>query len=138
MFSPCETVNEPQVWMDGSGVRGLKRPLMTIRDESGGMLRLDLAQPGMDEMAQACKALLESTLSPGICLIRVLAGDDIFRLRHVTRAPFRLGITRMNAQAREITIPKNVLRQVIRILDNTEHLRAPFSAFRSSLISYTL
>jgi hypothetical protein len=109
-----------------------------IRDAAGGILRLDLAQAGMDDVGHACRALLESKLAPGTCLIRVWAGDELYRLRQVTRDPFSLGLARMDAPEREVTIPEEVLREALHLLDETKHLRAASLGSRSSLISYML
>jgi len=98
---------------------------VTISDGLGGVLSLDLTAPGLDELARACKALLTGALPPGACLMRVWVGDDTYVLRRVKRAPTSIGISRLGAQAQEVSLAEDVLQLVVGLLERTQHLRAP-------------
>lgn len=141
MTSPRTAVNAPRAWVDDTHICDLHHPRITICDGLGGLLHLDLTQPGLDELAHACTALLAATLAPGSCMIRVWVGDDTFQLRQATRAPITIGITRitrLETEARGLALSEDVLRLVIQLLDSTQHLRTPDSVPGSSLISYVL
>lgn len=128
----------PQGWSDDEQLYNARHPQMTICDGQGGVLSLDLTQPGLDELAHAFNALLESKLPPGACLLQVLAGSDIYLLRRVKRAPTTIGITRMGAQAQEVSLTEDVLLIVTRLLETSQHLRAAAQARGSSLVSFVI
>lgn len=98
---------------------------MTISDGQGGILQLDLSQPGLDELTRACDALLTGKLPSGACLMRVWAGDDTYLLRRVKHSPASIGITRLGAQTQEISLAEDVLQLVTRVIEQTRMLRPP-------------
>lgn len=117
--------NVPEDWADNEHMYDFHHRQMTISDGQGGVLTLDLTQPGLDELARAFDTLLTGTLPHRACLMRVQAGKETFLLWRVKHAPASVGITRLGAQSQEISLSEDVLRLVTRMLAKTEHLRAP-------------
>lgn len=98
---------------------------MTITDGQGGILQLDLSQPGLDELSSACDALLSGKLPSGAFLMRVWAGEETYLLRRVKHAPSSIGITRLGAQTQEVSLAEDVLRLVTGVIAQTRSLRDP-------------
>ena len=116
--------NMPIRW-DDDALGNEPNRYMTISDGLNGVLSLDLAQSGLDELAAACGMLLAETLPPGACLMRVWVGDDTYLLRRVKHAPTSIGIIRLGDRAQEVSLTEDVLRIVITLIEETCHLRIP-------------
>ncbi len=138
MRSPSMPATAPHAWTQEAGDHDRRRLRTILRDDLGGTLDLDLAQSGLDEVARACDALLESNLTCGTCVIRVWAGADIYRLRRDMSVPVCVHIARVSSPEREVALSEDALRRFVHLVDATERLRSQPDAPRSSLISYAL
>jgi len=125
MTAPQTAGNASQEVTNEDAMYDLRYRQVTISDGMGGVLTFDLTAPGLDELARAFTALLTGALPPGACLLRVRAGDDTYLLRRVKRAPNSIGISRLGAQTREISLSEDVLQLVTAIFEQTRPLRAP-------------
>lgn len=125
MTSPRTTESEPRDSADKDTLWDEAHRQLTISDGQGGLLSLNLSQPGLDDLADACNALLMGTLPPGACLMRVWAGDDTYLLRRVKHAPTRIGIMRLGASAQEISLTEDVLKMVTELIEQSRYLRSP-------------
>lgn len=117
---------------------GTQHSLATIGDGCGGVLTLDLEELGLDELAGAFQALIESKLPPNACRIRVLTRDDIYLLRLIQRAPITIGVAVQGVESQEVLLTEDVALRVIQLLKSTQDLRFSDHRFGSSLISFTL
>jgi len=125
MTLPQIAESAPRDRVDRAPIKTLYGRQLTISDGQVGILSLDLSQSGLDELADACNALLLGKLPPGACLMRVWIGDEPYLLRRVKHAPDSIGIARLGAQAQEVSLTGDVLRLVIELIEQTRHMRPP-------------
>jgi hypothetical protein len=125
MTLPQTAESAPQDRADKDALWDETHRQLTISDGQGGILSLDLSQSGLDELADACNALLMGKLPPGACLMRVWIGDEPYLLRRLKHTPDSIGIARLGAQAQEVSLTSDVLRLVIELIEQTRHMRPP-------------
>jgi hypothetical protein len=110
---------------NGDSIWHFHHRFLTISDGQGGVLSLDLTQPGLDALAHTCEALLRGTLPPGACLMRVVVGEDTYLLRRVKQTPDSIGISRLGAPHQDVSLTADVLRLVVGVIQQSRSLRAP-------------